>query len=66
MEWFAHFMLIDKFSVAEISCWEMKNTEWGLLMRILQLKESWNNQRYGLKVDAYAKVENISVGQQQR
>ena len=62
-----HFMLIDKFSVAENIMLGNEEHKMGVIdadttaKGILELSE-----RYGLKVDPYAKVENISVGQQQR
>ena len=62
-----HFMLIDKFSVAENIMLGNEEHKMGVIdadttaKGILELSE-----RYGLKVDPYAKVEDISVGQQQR
>lgn len=62
-----HFMLIDKFSVAENIMLGNEEHSMGVIdvdttaKGILELSE-----RYGLKVDPYAKVEDISVGQQQR
>ncbi len=62
-----HFMLIDKFSVAENIMLGNEEHKMGVIdadttaKGILDLSE-----RYGLKVDPYAKVEDISVGQQQR
>lgn len=62
-----HFMLIDKFTVAENIMLGNEEHKMGLIdskttaKAVLELSE-----RYGLKVDPYAKVEDISVGQQQR
>ena len=62
-----HFMLIDKFSVAENIMLGNEEHRGGMIdtdstaKGILELSE-----RYGLKVDPYAKVRDISVGQQQR
>src|SRR5699024_12829469 len=62
-----NFMLIDKFSVDENIMLGNEEHKMGIIdadttaKGILELSE-----RYGLKVDPYAKVENISVGQQQR
>ena len=62
-----HFMLINKFTVAENMMLGNEDHNAGLIdvettaNKILELSD-----RYGLKVDPYAKVEDISVGQQQR
>lgn len=62
-----HFMLIDKFTVAENIMLGNEEHNMGYIdakttaRKIIELSE-----RYGLKVDPYAKVEDISVGQQQR
>ncbi len=62
-----HFMLIDKFTVAENIMLGNEEHNAGFIdeettaNKILELSD-----RYGLKVDPYAKVEDISVGQQQR
>jgi ABC-type uncharacterized transport system ATPase subunit len=62
-----HFMLIDKFTVAENIMLGNEEHNMGFIdekttaERITELSD-----RYGLKVDPYAKVEDISVGQQQR
>lgn len=62
-----HFMLIDKFSVAENIMLGNEQQQYGVIdekttaKAILELSE-----RYGLAVDPYAKVEDITVGAQQR
>lgn len=62
-----HFMLIDKFSVAENIMLGKEQHKMGIIDEettakgILELSE-----RYGLAVDPYAKVEDITVGAQQR
>lgn len=62
-----HFMLIDKFSVAENIMLGKEQHKAGFIdedstaKAILELSE-----RYGLAVDPYAKVEDITVGAQQR
>ncbi len=62
-----HFMLIDKFTVAENIMLGHEEHKMGLIdskttaEAVLELSE-----RYGLKVDPYARVQDISVGQQQR
>lgn len=62
-----HFMLIDKFSVAENIMLGNEEHKMGVIDRDTTAKGiSELSDRYGLKVDPYAKVEDISVGQQQR
>jgi len=62
-----HFMLIDKFTVAENIMLGNETHNAGFIdekttaQRITELSD-----RYGLEVDPYAVVENVSVGQQQR
>ena len=62
-----HFMLINKFSVAENIMLGNEQHKAGIIDEdttanaILELSE-----RYGLAVDPYAKVEDITVGAQQR
>ena len=62
-----HFMLIPKFTVVEnlvLGSWEGKNPSWmskNAAERIQQL-----SLEYGIKVDPWAKVEDLSVGEQQR
>lgn len=62
-----HFMLIDKFTVAENIMLGNEEHKMGIIDEkttaegVLALSE-----KYGLKVDPYAKVEDITVGQQQR
>src|SRR5699024_7216277 len=62
-----HFMLIDKFSVAENIMLGNEVHKMGFIDADTTAKGiSELSERYGLKVDPYAKVEDISVGQQQR
>lgn len=62
-----HFMLIDKFTVAENIMLGNEEHNMGVIdakttaKAVLELSE-----KYGLSVDPYAKVQDISVGQQQR
>lgn len=62
-----HFMLIDKFSVAENIMLGNEQHQYGFIDEdttakgVLELSE-----KYGLAVDPYAKVEDITVGAQQR
>ncbi|WP_227938765.1 ABC transporter ATP-binding protein [Alkalihalobacillus deserti] len=62
-----HFMLVDKFTVTEniILGNEPKKAGRINLKKAAKEVEEISN-RYGLKVDPYAKIENISVGMQQR
>ncbi|QYR20933.1 ABC transporter ATP-binding protein [Paenibacillus sp. sptzw28] len=62
-----HFKLVDNFTVTEniilgneLSSWFVLNTK-AAARRIEQL-----SKRYGLNVDPHAKIEDISVGMQQR
>jgi len=62
-----HFMLVDKFTVAENIMLGNETHNAGFIneketaQRITELSD-----RYGLEVDPYATVEDITVGQQQR
>ncbi|MFP4643244.1 MAG: ABC transporter ATP-binding protein [Spirochaetales bacterium] len=62
-----HFKLVHNFTVAENIVLGYEDVERGVLRfgeavkKILRLSE-----QYGLKVDPHAKIEDISVGQQQR
>ncbi len=62
-----HFMLIDKFSVAENIMLGNEEHKMGVIDADTTAKGIEElSERYGLKVDPYAKVRDISVGQQQR
>ncbi len=62
-----HFMLVENFTVTENIILGNEPTKAGTInikdaaKRIQELSE-----RYGLNVDPYAKIEDISVGMQQR
>jgi ABC-type uncharacterized transport system ATPase subunit len=62
-----HFMLVDKFTVAENIILGQEPRKRGTI----DIKKAISNveeisNRYGLKVDPKSKIENISVGMQQR
>jgi simple sugar transport system ATP-binding protein len=63
-----HFMLIPVMTVAENIVLEVEPTKAGVFLDLDQAHERVRDisQRFGLAVDPEAKVENISVGQQQR
>ena len=63
-----HFMLIPVMTVAENIVLEVEPTKVGVLLDYNQAVERVReiSTRYGLAVNPTAKVENISVGQQQR
>ena len=62
-----HFKLVEVFTVLDNIILGAEKTRWGVLKkdearkRVVELSE-----RYGLKVDPDAKIEDISVGMQQR
>ncbi|WP_025025409.1 ABC transporter ATP-binding protein [Caldalkalibacillus mannanilyticus] len=62
-----HFMLVDKFTVTENIILGMEPSQYGKINMAEAIKqvEKISNQ-YGLKVDPRAKIEDISVGMQQR
>lgn len=62
-----HFMLVEKFTVTENIILGNEPTQAGQIniRKAAKQVEEISNQ-YGLKVDPYAKIENISVGMQQR
>jgi len=62
-----HFKLVHNFTVAENIVLGYEDTRWGLLRfdSAVERIESLSRQ-YKLRVDPYAKIEDISVGQQQR
>ncbi len=62
-----HFMLVEAFTVAEniiLGSETVKNGVLDLNSAIKDIKEL--SEKYGLEVDPYAKVEDITVGAQQR
>ena len=62
-----HFMLIDKFTVAENIMLGNEEHNAGFIDEETTAKKITElSERYGLSVDPYARVEDISVGQQQR
>lgn len=62
-----HFMLVDKFTVAENIMLGREKSRFGYIDKKSAEKEVQAlSDQYGLKVDPSALVENISVGMQQR
>src|SRR4051794_8424351 len=63
-----HFMLIPVMSVAENIVLATEPTRSGVLLDVEAARRRVRelSERYGLAVDADARIENISVGQQQR
>ncbi|HKM28840.1 MAG TPA: ABC transporter ATP-binding protein [Anaerovoracaceae bacterium] len=62
-----HFKLIDVFSVLDNIILGAEDTKMGFLQKKeARKKVSELSERYGLKIDMDAKVENITVGMQQR
>ncbi|WP_088103306.1 ABC transporter ATP-binding protein [Halalkalibacter urbisdiaboli] len=62
-----HFMLVDKFTVTENIILGSEPTRAGIMNKQEAAKEVERiSKRYGLAVEPYAKIENISVGMQQR
>ena len=62
-----HFKLIDVFSVLDNIILGAEDTRMGFLQkREARRKVQALSERYGLKVDLDAKIENITVGMQQR
>lgn len=63
-----HFKLVEPFTVTEniILGSETRKYFFGLDIRTAAKRVEQLSQRYGLNVDPYAKIENISVGMQQR
>ena len=62
-----HFMLVDKFTVTENIILGNEPKKFGKINIKKAAKDVQDiSNRYGLKVDPYAKIENISVGMQQR
>ena len=62
-----HFKLVDVFSVLDNIILGAEDTKWGFLQKKqARAKVQALSEKYGLHVDLDAKVENISVGMQQR
>jgi general nucleoside transport system ATP-binding protein len=62
-----HFMLVDKFTVTENIILGKEPTKGGKVDLMSAAKEvKALSDQYGLSVDPYAKIEDISVGMQQR
>ena len=62
-----HFMLIGKFTIAENIMLGNEEQKFGFIEQKTAAKSiSELSDRYGLRVDPYARVDDISVGQQQR
>ncbi|GEQ32122.1 ABC transporter ATP-binding protein [Marinilactibacillus psychrotolerans] len=62
-----HFMLVDKFTVTENIMLGREKSKFGYIDKKSAEKEIRElSDQYGLKVDPSAKVENITVGMQQR
>lgn len=62
-----HFMLVEAFTVAENIILGNESTKYGVLdlkTAVAEIKEL--SKKYGLAVDPYSKVSDISVGAQQR
>ncbi|MEH1829497.1 MAG: ABC transporter ATP-binding protein [Nostoc sp.] len=62
---YQHFMLVPKLTVTENIILGMEKT-WRLNLEDKQQEIAALSQAYGLKIDPTAKVENLSVGAQQR
>lgn len=62
-----HFMLVENFTVTENIILGTEPTKMGLInIRQAAKKVQALSEQYGLNVDPYAKIEDISVGMQQR
>lgn len=62
-----HFMLVDKFTVTENIILGSEPTKFGTINIKKAAKEIEKiSENYGLQVDPYAKISDISVGMQQR
>ncbi|AMW98546.1 ABC transporter ATP-binding protein [Rummeliibacillus stabekisii] len=62
-----HFMLVENFTVTENIILGSEPTKMGLVnIRDAAKKVQQLSEKYGLNVDPYAKIEDISVGMQQR
>lgn len=63
-----HFMLVENFTVAENIILGKETTKAGGFLDMKKARQDVKNlvEKYGLEVDPDAKIEDISVGQQQR
>ncbi|MBA3925327.1 ATP-binding cassette domain-containing protein [Listeria rustica] len=62
-----HFMLVDKFTVAENIILGKEPSKFGVIEKKKAIEEIRAiSDRYGLKVDPNAKISDISIGMQQR
>lgn len=63
-----HFMLVDNFTVLQNIILGSETTKFGPMLDMKKAKKSVEEiiDKYGLKVDLNAKIEDISVGMQQR
>ncbi|EXX86841.1 heme ABC transporter ATP-binding protein [Paenibacillus darwinianus] len=63
-----HFKLVDTFTVTENIILGSENSRWGFVLdtRSASRRIAELSRRYGLNVDPDAKIEDISVGMQQR
>lgn len=62
-----HFMLVENFTVTENIILGNETTKMGMInIRKAAKKVQALSEKYGLDVDPYAKIEDISVGMQQR
>ena len=62
-----HFKLVDVFTVLDNIILGAEDTKWGFLQKKqARAKVQALSEKYGMQVDLDAKVENVSVGMQQR
>jgi ABC-type uncharacterized transport system ATPase subunit len=63
-----HFKLVENFTVTENIILGSEPRRWGLFLDLRRAGKKIEelSRRYGLNVDPYAKIEEISVGMQQR
>ena len=63
-----HFKLVDNFTVTENIILGSENRKYGVVLDVKSAAERIQtlSKQYGLNVDPYAKIEDISVGMQQR
>jgi simple sugar transport system ATP-binding protein len=63
-----HFKLVENFTVTENIIMGTETRRWGLFLDVRQAGRRIEelSKRYGLNVDPFAKIEEISVGMQQR
>ncbi|TJY41390.1 ABC transporter ATP-binding protein [Cohnella pontilimi] len=63
-----HFKLVENFTVTENIIMGSETRKWGVVLDVKRAGKKIEelSKRYGLNVDPYAKIEEISVGMQQR